>query len=504
MSYAINILHCPQKKQVYLAEHIFPSMKKIISVAILISFCTGATLGYAQDTASGSTVSAATSDEKFETMVETFKQRQERVLSTWATKVDSAAQSLSDERSKLASRKEELDMIQQNIDQLETDIVSTGNEIQTLATQIKLINSSIELTKLKIRAVRIQVAEKEQDLFENAEKVDVAEVSVGNQELILGKFLNLIYKQDRLYFSEHANLASDPSLFLSSPSISDIVIRRRYLEALKNTGKDVLRDLQDIQLLLDVKQIQLGSDQEKLNSLKTRLRTEENILEDQGKAKEILLETTKGKEEEFIRLLAESEKEEEDIQKEVDNLQVNVLEIESRILSYKGNIQDSSLSEQQIRDRITQLTAGNTNSVGLLTLQWPVDPARGISAQFQDPSYKQRFGVAHNAVDIPNSQSNPIKAPADGYVVKTKDNGLGYSYIILAHTNGVMTLYGHVSNILVTSGDFVSTGDVIGEVGGRPGTKGAGFMTTGSHLHFEVFQDGKHVNPLLYLDNSKL
>ncbi|HMR01100.1 MAG TPA: M23 family metallopeptidase, partial [Candidatus Gracilibacteria bacterium] len=137
-------------------------------------------------------------------------------------------------------------------------------------------------------------------------------------------------------------------------------------------------------------------------------------------------------------------------------------------------------------------------------LHWPVTPARGISAYFRDAAYVGVFGVQHNAVDIPTKQNTTIRAPAEGVVYKVRDNGYGYSYLILAHKGGFMTVYGHVSGFLVEPGEKVRAGQAVALSGGTPGTKGAGYMTTGAHLHFEVMKGGSYTDPLFYLPLSEL
>lgn len=136
---------------------------------------------------------------------------------------------------------------------------------------------------------------------------------------------------------------------------------------------------------------------------------------------------------------------------------------------------------------------------GTLSFDWPVAPTLGISAFFQDAAYKRRFGIDHHAVDIPTAQGTLIRAPADATVLKVSMNGLGYSYIVLDHGNGLETIYGHITATLVSEGDKVRAGQSFAKSGGQPGTSGAGLLTTGPHLHFSVKNDGALVDPLQYL-----
>lgn len=167
-------------------------------------------------------------------------------------------------------------------------------------------------------------------------------------------------------------------------------------------------------------------------------------------------------------------------------------------------LDDQRAAERELTDLLAQMQeeeeAGRTYSRmltkgGPVEFSWPVEPALGISAVFHDADYQARFGLAHNAIDIPIEQGSVIYAAADGVVVRAQDRGMGYNSVTLSHAGGYATLYGHVSGFLVRAGDTVRRGDPIARSGGAPHTPGAGLLTTGPHLHFEVFKEGTHIDP---------
>ena len=102
----------------------------------------------------------------------------------------------------------------------------------------------------------------------------------------------------------------------------------------------------------------------------------------------------------------------------------------------------------------------------------------------------------HQGVDIAAAPGQPVRASADGIVMRAGViGGLGTA-IYLAHGYGITTRYGHMSKVEVRPGQRVKRGDIIGRVGNTG-------RSTGYHLHYEVRQDGEPVNPLVYiLDNG--
>ena len=104
-------------------------------------------------------------------------------------------------------------------------------------------------------------------------------------------------------------------------------------------------------------------------------------------------------------------------------------------------------------------------------------------------------GKLHSGIDIPAEQGVVILAAADGTVTETGFDPVRGNYLILDHGDGLTTLYAHCRNVDVKEGDTVQDGEMVAAVGSTG-------MSTGSHLHFEVRQDGEAQNPVAYFDST--
>jgi murein DD-endopeptidase MepM/ murein hydrolase activator NlpD len=110
----------------------------------------------------------------------------------------------------------------------------------------------------------------------------------------------------------------------------------------------------------------------------------------------------------------------------------------------------------------------------------------------------QNFSVVHPGMDLTDPVGTPIYPITDGVVTWTKYLPYGYgSHVLVTHSDGVQSLYAHMSKVFVREGQGVTKNTPIGLIGVTG-------WTTGSHLHFEVYDNGTPTNPIEILPGIKL
>lgn len=117
-----------------------------------------------------------------------------------------------------------------------------------------------------------------------------------------------------------------------------------------------------------------------------------------------------------------------------------------------------------------------------------VAPTNGVITS----TYGPRWGSIHYGLDIANSIGTPVVSVMSGTVISSGPaSGFGL-WVRVRHDNGIITVYGHINETLVSVGQRVGAGQQIATVGNRG-------ESTGPHLHFEVHQRGVKVDPLFWL-----
>lgn len=125
------------------------------------------------------------------------------------------------------------------------------------------------------------------------------------------------------------------------------------------------------------------------------------------------------------------------------------------------------------------------------------DPRRKITSRFglrRDP-FDTRSVRHHNGLDVSGPVGSRVLATARGTVVEAEydGGGLGY-YVKIDHGDGLETVYGHLQKILAQGGARVEKGEAIGLLGSTG-------RSTGPHIHYEVYRDGKSVDPEFFIGN---
>lgn len=127
-----------------------------------------------------------------------------------------------------------------------------------------------------------------------------------------------------------------------------------------------------------------------------------------------------------------------------------------------------------------------TYSVDCSQFSYPLDGVRRVNSQY---GYRRSFGRMHYGVDLQVSIGDTVRAVFDGKVRIVDNERAGYGkYIVVRHTNGLETVYGHLSRYKVKENDIVRAGDPIGFAGNTG-------RSTGPHLHFETRFLGIALNP---------
>lgn len=428
--------------------------------------------------------------------------------------IESSQENLDKQESFLARLKEELNLTKTDYRQVLTNISDTKERLKkvseeklSLNEQLKNLDNVIVITTEKLINVVKQVLETENEIALLYEQIEVKRIALEYQKNLLKDYVNIIYTEENNYFTvDKDGQVNAFKMLLADGSVGTKLRELEYFDLLNEAGQQMVDKLDTLTTELEASEKDLEGKRTKLLALQNDLTNEKAQLQLQKESKQNLLELTLGQEKIYSGLLEQTIKEQEEVLNDVKNLSNALTFIERKMEEDGANFNpDDYMSLLDYRTQAIYNFELNYNALNSSNeFMWSIDPDRGISAYFHDSGYVGSFGVQHNAIDIPAYQGSTVRAAGDGVVYTAKDNDYGYSYIILAHANGFMTVYGHISNILVKEGDTIAQGSIIGLSGGMPGTKGAGYMTTGPHLHFEMLLNGLYVDPLDYMPLEKL
>lgn len=367
----------------------------------------------------------------------------------------------------VTAKKLEIEKLQERVRQLQSSIRERQSRAASLSNQLSILNSRIEQAETEIEITKNQIEQTNLEISQTQLEITQTEETIVDRKEKLSALIRRLYKMD---------VQSDIEILLMNDSISGFFDQFEATIQVQDSVETMIDDLKMTHQELLSKEKHLSDKKLTLVALEEKRGDDLLTFEDQSAARLQLLAQTKNSEAQFNKQLEEAKAEQIKVNADIQSL------------------------EKVIRQRLESQGPTSLNKLsGSGKMIYPV-PFRGVTAYFHDPDYPYRYVFEHPAVDLRAPQGTPIKAAAAGFVARARDAGMGYSYVMLIHADGISTVYGHVSKILVKEDQFVNQGDIIALSGGQPGTPGAGNLTTGAHLHWEVRKNGIPVNPLNYVD----
>jgi murein DD-endopeptidase MepM/ murein hydrolase activator NlpD len=381
-----------------------------------------------------------------------------------AETVDSLREQIDEINSEVQRKKGEVEELNSKISHYRNLIENKKLESASLADRLALLENQIAKTEVSIEISEQEIAALNLQVQRLEERISLTKEQITHEQNLLGILIQKLYQRQ--------SSVSMLEVLLAHRTFSDFFDYIYSMVSLQRKMDFTLKRVKELKASLDAERQAREDKLTIVTERKNQLENARRELEDEVLFRAALLDETKASELDYRYMLAELKRE----QNEADA--------------------DIAYLEKMLREKI-DLSERLTDQVSVLS--WPIAPLRGISAIFHDPEYPYRHIFEHPGIDIRASQGSAIRAAAGGIVARAKDAGMGYSYIMLIHNDGVSTVYGHVSRINVKEDTFVERGEIIGYSGGMPGTAGAGRLTTGPHLHFECRLNGIPVDPMSYL-----
>ncbi|MBQ8769066.1 MAG: peptidoglycan DD-metalloendopeptidase family protein [Oscillospiraceae bacterium] len=369
-----------------------------------------------------------------------------------------------------AALEDKLDDLRDQQDENVSEIRAIMDQKNVIDQQIGLLHTQISNINEQVAAYTVLIADKQAELDDAEKRL---------------KALNEKHKERIRAMEENGELSYWSVLFEAN-SFSDFLDRLTMMEEIAAADSRRLKEIREVAEEVAAAKAELVIERDALKVAKEDLAATQAELEEKAAKAQSLLAELIAKGKEFEALMEELEDEQE----------ANADELANKKVEY---------DEAKYREHMATATqptkpAGNGNggtptkdelgktwvipcdyTMVTSPFGWRIHPISGV----------EKF---HNGVDLwcMGIYGKPIYATREGVVSYTGWYGSGGWTVMVDHLDGFKSIYMHMTNFIVSEGDFVMAGQVIGYVGDSGGT-------TGPHLHFEIRYNGAAVNPMNYI-----
>ena len=361
-------------------------------------------------------------------------------------------------KSQNAEIQKQIDAAQQQYDANYSDMEDMAAEKAAIDREMTLINSKIELTNEEIRAYGQLIADTQEELETAQEELRV--LSDAHRE--------------RVRVMEEEGKISYWEVLFQANSFTDLLDRINMIEEINASDRRRMEQMRVAADIVTATQLNLETEKTALEEVRLQLTEDERLLEEKRVQYDTILFELEKKSEEFAILVAESELLQEELMQEIAAKEVE-------------------LKEAKHDEYLRKLALKGDNPPSNATWITPVSGYRLTSAFGMRKHPVLKVNRMHNGVDMACAAGTPIYATRAGTVTTAsyQANGAG-NYVSINHLDGFSSIYMHMTHYVVSKGQTVSQGQLIGYVGNTG-------ISTGDHLHFGVSYAGTYVNPLAYI-----
>lgn len=431
-------------------------------------------------------------------------------LSSWG--LNASAQSQSDYEqaideidSQIASYEQKLaelaaDAEKQNeyLETLEAQIDAVESKANELQNQISEINNEIDELKIQYNQLKLEIDQKNKSIKKATLLIAQNEQHIENNKELLSAKLRSAYMNGN---------ESTLKILMGADSLASFLTRLEMMKRTSESDKKTIDSFKEKVTYLRKARVQLEEDkkiivvkqQEVVETAKEYNEKKLALQANQAKYKSTLaeIETKYAGIETYIASL---DKNSAVYQNYIADLQQQKADANAALDEYISNYYASQTTLPVDNDSDGSYDDNSSSGGGAYyessdTWAWPVGGASYyISAYYLDPSYLAEIGSNHYGIDISGGgfYGTNIYAARAGTVVTSGDAGDGYgNKVIIDHGDGFMTVYAHNSLNEVSTGEYVTKGQLIAYAGSTG-------YSTGPHLHYEVRFNGEKVNPANY------
>ena len=193
---------------------------------------------------------------------------------------------------------------------------------------------------------------------------------------------------------------------------------------------------------------------------------------------------------------SEMESSQTKLQQQVDAASTLIREYEETEAGHQAMLDEAAEDEARIQALIRQQQSGggggSGSNSGVDGYIWPTNNTRVVTSPYGERWCPFHGYESHNGADIDAARGSAVLAAKSGRVIQAGWNG-GYGIsVMIAHDDGITTLYGHMDGCSVSVGQTVSQGETIGICGNTGNSSGA-------HIHYTMYKNGGTIDPLPYL-----